>query len=157
MAQPSRYSQRRRLSDPAPEPLQSDLGDVGYGGQLLVPGRSKIIVCVPVTIEGALGPRWGRAERVAVATVSQDGIEDWQEFDVSWDSLHDAGSEGSHHGRVARFLREHNVEAVAAHHMGPAMEHMLGKMGLTVRLGEAGGAQEVAARVLDGEYTSRDA
>jgi len=122
-----------------------------------VPGRSKIIVCVPVTTEGALGPRWGRAERVAVATVSQDGVDDWQEFDVSWDSLHDAGTEGSHHARVALFLREHKVEAVAAHHMGPGMEHMLGKMGLTVRLGEAGGTQEVAARVLDGEYTSRDA
>ena len=122
-----------------------------------MPGRSKIIVCVPVTTEGALGPRWGRAERVAVATVSQDGVDDWQEFDVSWDSLHDAGTEGSHHARVALFLREHKVEAVAAHHMGPGMEHMLGKMGLTVRLGEAGGTQEVAARVLDGEYTSRDA
>jgi predicted Fe-Mo cluster-binding NifX family protein len=115
-----------------------------------MPGRSEIIVCVPVTTEGALGPRWGRAERVAVATVSQDGIDDWQEFDVGWDSLHDAGTEGSHHARIARFLREHDVEAVAAHHAGPGMEHMLGKMGLIVRLGETGGAKEVAARVLGG-------
>jgi predicted Fe-Mo cluster-binding NifX family protein len=106
-----------------------------------VHGRSKIVVCVPVTTEGALGPRWGRAKKVAVATVSQDGIDDWQEFDVSWDSLHDAGTEGSHHARVARFLREHNVEAVAAHHMGPGMEHMLGKM-----VSPCGSARRVARK-----------
>ena len=40
--------------------------------------------------------------------------------------------------------------------MGSGMAHMLGKMGLTVRLGEAGGAKEVAARVLAGEDTERD-
>ena len=114
-------------------------------------GRSEIIVCVPVTVEGLLDPRWGRADRVAVATVSQDGIDDWEEFDVGWGSLHDAGTAGSHHARVARFLREHGVEAVAAHHMGAGMTHMLEKMGLTVRLGETGSAREAAARVLGGE------
>jgi predicted Fe-Mo cluster-binding NifX family protein len=117
----------------------------------LVSGRSEIIVCVPVTVEGLLDPRWGRADRVAVATVSQDGIDDWKEFDVGWGSLHDAGTEGSHHARIARFLREHGVEAVAAHHMGAGMTHMLEKMGLTVRLGETGSAREAAARVLGGE------
>jgi len=114
-------------------------------------GRSEMIVCVPVTVEGLLDPRWGRADRVAVATVSQEGIDDWKEFDVGWGSLHDAGTEGSHHARVARFLREHRVEAVAVHHMGAGMTHMLEKMGLTVRLGETGSAREAAARVLGGE------
>jgi len=107
-----------------------------------------MVVCVPVTAEGLLDPRWGRADRVAVATVGKAGIEDWQEFDVGWGSLHDSGSEGSHHARVARFLRDHDVEAVVAHHMGEPMRHMLEKMGLTVRLGEAGGARESATRVL---------
>ena len=83
--------------------------------------------------------------------MSRDGIGAWQEFAVGWDSLHDAGTEGSHHARVARFLREHRVEAVAAHHMGAGMTHMLEKMGLTVRLGETGSAREAAARVLGGE------
>ena len=114
-------------------------------------GRSELIVCVPVTVEGLLDPRWGRADRVAVATVSQDGIGDWKEFDVGWGSLHDAGTEGSHHARVARFLREHGVGAVVAHHMGAGMTHTLEKMGLTMRLGETGSAREAAARVLGGE------
>ena len=114
-------------------------------------GRSDIVVCVPVTVDGLLDPRWGRADRVAVATVGQDGIGDWQEFDVGWGGLHDTGTEGSHHARIARFLLDHWVEAVAAHHMGAGMSHMLEKMGLTVQLGESGSAREVAARVLGGE------
>jgi predicted Fe-Mo cluster-binding NifX family protein len=117
----------------------------------LTSAHSEIVVCVPVTLEGLLDPRWGRAGRVAVATVNQDGIDDWQEFDVGWDRLHDTGTGGSHHARVARFLLDHKVEAVAAHHMGAPMAHMLEKMGLTVQLGEAGNAREAAARMLDGE------
>ena len=107
---------------------------------------AEITVCVPVTVSGQLDPRWGRADRVAVATVSQNGVEAWTELDVGWGTLHDSGTEGSHHARIAQFLREHDVEAVAAHHMGPPMAHMLEKMGLSVRLGETGSAREAAAR-----------
>ena len=114
----------------------------------MTPGRSEVIVCVPVAVDGLLDPRWGRADRVAVATVSKDGIGDWKEFDVGWGSLHDAGTEGSHHARIARFLLDRGVEAVVVHHMGAGMTHMLEKMGLTVRLGETGSAREAAARVL---------
>ena len=94
-----------------------------------MPARSEINVCVPVAVDGLLDPRWGRADRVAVATVSQKGIDDWKEFDVGWGNLHDAGTEGSHHARVARFLLDHGVEAVVAHHMGAGMTHMLEQMG----------------------------
>jgi len=60
-----------------------------------------MIVCVPVTVEGQLGLRWGRADRVAVATVGEEGIEKWQEFDVGWGDLHVAGTEDSHHACIA--------------------------------------------------------
>jgi len=116
----------------------------------VTPESSELTVCVPLTVDGLLDPRWGRADRVAIATVSQKGVDSWKEFDVGWGSLHDTGTEGSHHARIARFLREHKVEAVAAHHMGSGMTHMLGKMGLTVRLGETGDAKEAAARALSG-------
>jgi predicted Fe-Mo cluster-binding NifX family protein len=107
-----------------------------------------MIVCVPVTSDGLLDHSWGRAHRVAVARVGPDGIEDWREHEVAWDELHDSGSEGSHHARVARFLLEHQVEAVAARRMGPAMQNMLQKLGLNVRLGASGSAREVAAGLL---------
>ncbi len=110
-----------------------------------------MIICIPVTEDGFVDPRWGRAKRVAVAKVSGDRIENWQEFDVGWDSLHDSGSEGGHHARIARFLREHNVEEVVVNHMGPPMEHMLDKMGIVVRLGADGRAREAALGALGGK------
>lgn len=108
-----------------------------------------MIVCVAVTDEGLVDPRWGRAERVAVAELSPGGIDRWREFHVGWGSLRESGSEGSHHARVARFLREHEVEAVAADHMGADMEHMLGKLGIKVQLGASGDAREAALGMLD--------
>ena len=60
---------------------------------------------------------------------------------MSWDTLHDTGSEGTHHARVARFLREHQVGTVLAHHMGEGMAGMLQKMDVTVRLGLVGDAR----------------
>jgi predicted Fe-Mo cluster-binding NifX family protein len=76
-------------------------------------------------------------------------IEDWQEFAVGWDRLHDSGTESGHHARVARFLRDHAVEVVAADHMGPPMEHMLGKMGIRVHLRAAGNAREALLGLLN--------
>jgi predicted Fe-Mo cluster-binding NifX family protein len=46
-------------------------------------------VRVPVTADGQLDPRWGRADRVAVAEVADDEVRDWQEFTVSWGTLHE--------------------------------------------------------------------
>ena len=108
-----------------------------------------MIVAVAVTPEGLIDSRWGRAERVAVAAVSENEVTGWQEFEVGWASLHDSGSEGSHHARVARFLQEHDVEAVVADHMGAGMEHMLAKMGIAVRLGAGGWARDAALGMFD--------
>src|ERR1035441_4290513 len=66
-------------------------------------------VCVPITDDGQVDPRWGRADRVAVADVADKEIRDWQEFTVAWGTLHDQGTEGAHHARVARFLRDNQV------------------------------------------------
>ncbi len=110
-----------------------------------------MVVCVPVTADRLIDPRWGRADRVAIAEVTGNGIADWQEYDVGWSTLHDAGTEGSHHARVARFLQDHHVEAVVANHMGMGMMHMLERMGLEVRLGAMGDAREAAMAAIDNE------
>jgi predicted Fe-Mo cluster-binding NifX family protein len=106
-----------------------------------------MLVCIPVTKDGSIDPRWGRADRVAIAEVTVDGIGHWQEFDVGWGTLHDAGSEGSHHARVARFLLDHHVEVVVANHMGEPMVRMLQQMGIRARLGGSGDAREAALAV----------
>lgn len=105
-----------------------------------------MIVCVPVEPDGSgsVGHGWGRATRVAVARVEGGAVTTWDEHDVRWDALHDEGTEGGHHARIARFLTEHAVEAVAAGHMGPPMVQMLGRMGIRVTLGADGDARAVA-------------
>jgi predicted Fe-Mo cluster-binding NifX family protein len=110
-----------------------------------------LVVCVPVTTEGLIDPRWGRANRVAVTEVTDSGIVTWHEYDVKWDALHDAGTEGSHHARVARFLQDHHVQAVVANHMGEPMVHMLERMGVKLRLGAAGDAREAAAGAINNQ------
>ena len=81
---------------------------------------------------------------MAITEVSAEGIGSCQEYQVGWNALHDAGTEGSHHARVSRFLKEHHVEAGLADHMGPSMLHMLERMGVKVLLGAMGNAREAA-------------
>ena len=101
-------------------------------------------VCVPITADGQVDPRWGRADRVAVAEVADGEIRDWQEFAVGWGTLHDQGTEGAHHARVARFLRENGVQAVAVDHVGAGMQRMLGSMAIRVVTSPGGDARSAA-------------
>ena len=105
-----------------------------------------MIACIPVTTDGAVDPRWGRAQRVAIAQLKDGAIDSWQEIDVGWGTAHDTAPEGQHHARVARFLQEHGVQTVVANHMGDGMAQMLAKMGIAVRLGAAGQAREAVYR-----------
>jgi predicted Fe-Mo cluster-binding NifX family protein len=101
-------------------------------------------VCVPITADGQVEPRWGRADRVAVADVADGEIRAWQEFTVDWGTLHDQGTEGAHHARVARFLRDNQVQVIAVHHVGPGMQRMLGSMEIQVVDGLGGDARNAA-------------
>jgi predicted Fe-Mo cluster-binding NifX family protein len=102
---------------------------------------SPVIVCVPVTGGGVIDPRWGRADRLAIAEVEGGEVLRWREFDVGWSQLHDEGTPGAHHARVARLLREHGVNAVVADHMGDGMVHMLQRLGVRTYLGASGDAR----------------
>jgi len=106
-----------------------------------------MIVCTPVTKEGTIDPRWGRADWVAVADVVDGEIVSWQEVEVSWSRLHDEGTSGSHHGRVVTFLREYHVEALVANHIGDGMVRMLDTLGLPVHLGAVGDARSAVKAV----------
>ena len=98
-------------------------------------------IAVPVTSTHTVDPRWGRAERVAVADVQDGAVTAWTEYDVGWGSLHDSGTEGSHHARIARFLREHEIQAVAVDHVGMGMQRMLTTMGIRIDTGHTGDAR----------------
>jgi len=100
-----------------------------------------VIVCIPVSEDGQVGEGWGRARRLALATVDGGLITGWQEIDVDWLTTHDEGAEGSHHARVARFLSDHAVQVVVAHHMGAPMENLIRKMKIHPVLGASGDAR----------------
>jgi predicted Fe-Mo cluster-binding NifX family protein len=91
-----------------------------------------MIACLPVTREGTISSGWGRAERVAVVTMVDQKITGWRVLDVGWHVLHDQDSEGAHHARIARFLRDHAVDVVITGRMGAGMERMLESMGIRV-------------------------
>jgi predicted Fe-Mo cluster-binding NifX family protein len=106
-----------------------------------------MIACLPVRPDGEVAAGWGRARRVAVASVTEDGITTWQELDVAWDVLHDEGTEGAHHARVARFLREYHVEVVITEHLGAGMARMIGSMGIRLVQGARGDARAAVLAV----------
>lgn len=101
-------------------------------------------IAVPITPDGQLDPRWGRAARVAVADILDGEVRGWTEHDVGWDVAHDEGAEGAHHARIARFLREHGVEAIAVQHVGAGMHRMLPSMHVRIVDGLSGDAREAA-------------
>lgn len=100
-----------------------------------------MIACVAIRPDGSIDARWGRAERVAVAEISDGAICHWEEVAVNWGALREQGSDRRHHARIARFLRERDVQLVLAEHMGGGMLRMLETMGITVRLNTSGGAR----------------
>jgi predicted Fe-Mo cluster-binding NifX family protein len=101
-------------------------------------------VLVPVTADGQVDERFGRAPRVAIFAIEDGAVADSQVHEVGWDVLHDTGGEGAHHARVARFLIDEGVGAIAAGHMGPGMQHMLGRMEIRVLLDASGDAAAAA-------------
>lgn len=100
-----------------------------------------MIICAPVTKDGNIDPRWGRADWIAIAEVINGEIQNWQEVEVSWSTLHDEGTHGSHHARVVRFLKDQKIEAIVANHIGDGMARMLETMGIPVHLGASGDAR----------------
>lgn len=91
---------------------------------------------------GTVGGGLGRASHVAVATVEDGRVTSWTEHEVGWDRLHDEGTEGSHHARIVRFLREQGVEVVVARGAGAGMQRTLDSMGVRPVLGLEGDARE---------------
>lgn len=103
------------------------------------------IICIPVADDGQVGHTWGKARTVALATVQDGTITSWRTQTVDWNISHDQGTEGSHHARVARFVRDNAVNAVIARHMGDDMHNMLTKLGVRVQQGASGDALAAVA------------
>ncbi len=106
------------------------------------------IFCLTVLPDGAVGGGWGKANTVAIARVSAGIVDSVEIINVGWQALHDEGTEGGHHARIVRFLREHDVTDVATGHMGEGMRNTLTKLGVTLHLESQGAVSDVVARAL---------
>jgi predicted Fe-Mo cluster-binding NifX family protein len=107
-------------------------------------------VLVTVSPDGTVAPGLGRAKLVAIATVQDGRVSSWQEHAVGWDAAHDEGTEGAHHARIAKFLREHEVDAVVTGKAGPGMVRMLGTMGVRLVMDVTGDARDAAVAAAAG-------
>jgi predicted Fe-Mo cluster-binding NifX family protein len=106
------------------------------------------VTVIAINVDGdRVGGGWGRAHTVALATVADGAIQDWAEEEVRWDELHDEGTHGSHHARIARFLKDHAVEVIVTGHMGPPMVNMITKMNILGLVGGDGEAKQIAADI----------
>lgn len=100
-----------------------------------------MIVATPVTATGESASAWGKAHWIGVADVADGELRAWQVHEVAWDVSHDAGTHGSHHARIVRFLKEQGVQAVVVDHMGEGMQRVMASMGIPLLPASAGDAR----------------
>ncbi|MCF2707302.1 hypothetical protein I6E29_08520 [Arcanobacterium haemolyticum] len=104
-----------------------------------------MIIAIPVTPDGTVDLKWGKARTVAIAEVEGEDIIEWTEHEVKWDEHHDATTEGAHHAAIVTFLRENEVEAVILNHCGAPMLNTMTKMGLIIATDAEGDAKDIVA------------
>ena len=108
-----------------------------------------MIIATPTTATGEAAGGWGRAHWIGIAELQDGEISAWQLHEVGWDISHDAGTHGSHHARIVRFLKEHGVQRVVFAHAGQPMLHTMTKMGLElVQVGSMEARQAVIQAAL---------
>lgn len=104
-----------------------------------------MIIAVPVTSDGQVDIKWGKAHNVAIAEVQDNQIVEWDEHEVGWDVLHDSSTEGSHHARIVTFLKENAVDSVIINRCGAPMLNTMAKMNLVIATDAEGNAKDVVA------------
>lgn len=100
----------------------------------------------------------GADQATATTNTSTDPAETGHSHDHAHSHSH--AGHGAHHARIARFLKEHDVDAVVTGHAGPPMLKMLENMGIHVVMGASGDAKEMtieAAQLIATEADSYEA
>ncbi len=98
-------------------------------------------IATPVTATSQSAAAWGKAHWIGVATVVDGAVSAWQVHEVAWDVSHDECTHGSHHARIVRFLKEHDIAAVVVDHMGPGMVQVMQTMKIPVLPASPGDGQ----------------
>ena len=119
----------------------------------LVSLEDPMFVATPVTPEGQSAPSWGKAHWIGVAEVADGEITSWRIDEVAWDVSHDAGTHGSHHARIVRFLKDESIDAVVVDHMGEGMVRVMNSMGIPILSATPGDARASILKALEAART----
>ena len=105
-------------------------------------------VAVPVTLEGAVFDRLGKAPVFATCSLRDGEITDWVAHPVGWDQTYGVDVLGAHHARVMRFVQDHAVTAVVADDVCDSMRRSLESQGVAVYDHRSGDARTAVESLL---------
>jgi predicted Fe-Mo cluster-binding NifX family protein len=105
-------------------------------------------IAIPVTAEGTVFERLGKAPLVATCVLRDGTVTDWTEHAVGWDQTYGVDVMGNHHARVMRFMKEHGVTTVVAADVCDSMRRALQAQGVIVHDGRTGDARAAVSAFL---------
>lgn len=91
-----------------------------------------IRACVPITADGDVCSRLAHAAVVATCVLSGDGITEWTEHAVGWDTTYGVTVRGLHHASVIRFLDSQGVTLVVADEVCDSVRNAMKLRGITL-------------------------
>ncbi|MFV9510867.1 NifB/NifX family molybdenum-iron cluster-binding protein [Tepidibacillus sp. LV47] len=124
-------------------------------------------VAVAVLPNGMVNTHFGRANRLALATIENGQITKWEEVDVPFAQTHgdhdhhhdhhdhhhhhdhEHHHHHAHHENIKNWLVEHGIDMVLVDHAGPGMQKVINETNIKVIVGAKGNAREVVQAVID--------
>lgn len=130
-------------------------------------GGVKVKVAIAVLPNGMINAHFGRANKLAVATIENGQITKWEEVDVPFaethgdhdhhdhDHDHDHGHEHHHHHApghhegIKNVLVQSGVDMVLLDHAGPGMQKVMNETDIKIVVGAKGNARESIQALID--------
>lgn len=124
-------------------------------------------VAVAVLPNGMINAHFGRANKLAFATIENDQITNWQEVDVPFEDTH--GDHDHHHDHnhdhehghghhhhspghhegIKNFLVDSQVDVVLLDHAGPGMQKVMNETNIKIVVGAKGSAKDSVQALID--------
>ncbi|WP_339063671.1 NifB/NifX family molybdenum-iron cluster-binding protein [Tepidibacillus marianensis] len=120
-------------------------------------------VAVAVLPNGMVNAHFGRANKLALATIENGQISNWEEIEVPFAETHGDHDHGhdhnhdhhdhhhapDHHEGIKNLLVEQEVDMVLLDHAGPGMQKVINETTIKIVVGAKGNAREVVQAVID--------
>ncbi len=126
-------------------------------------------VAVAVLPNGNINAHFGRANKLAIATVEEKQIAGWEEIEVPFasthgehnhDHEHDHNHNHEHHQHapvhresIKDFLVNHHVNVVLLEHAGPGMQLVQEQTDIKIVVGAQGDAKSAIQALIDQGFT----